>query len=72
MIRPPPEVLAALARSNDRILPWLREWRQKELDQLPFTSQASVAVAQGRCQVLTELCRLVQESPDVVAKLRQG
>jgi hypothetical protein len=72
MTRPPPDALHALARSSNALLPWLREWRQKELEQLPFTSAGNVAVAQGRCQVLTELCRLVQESPDAVAKLRQG
>jgi hypothetical protein len=72
MSRLPPDVVQALARSSNTILPWLREWRQKELEQLPFASAGTVAIAQGRCQVLTELCRLVQESPDTVAKLRQG
>lgn len=70
MTRPPPEVLVALARGSNTVLPWLQEWRQRELEQLLFVSQASVAVAQGRCQMLTELCRLVQNAPDVAAKLR--
>jgi hypothetical protein len=70
MTRPPPEVLVAIARASNMVLPWLQEWRQRELEQLPFVSAASVAVAQGRCQMLTELCRLMQDAPDVAAKLR--
>jgi len=70
MTRPPPEVVVALARASNMILPWLTEWRQRELEQLPFVAPASVAVAQGRCQMLTELYRLVQDAPDVAAKLR--
>jgi hypothetical protein len=70
MTRPPPEVVMALARASNMILPWLTEWRQRELEQLPFVAPASVAVAQGRCQMLTELYRLVQDAPDVAAKLR--
>jgi hypothetical protein len=60
----------AFARASNTILPWLTEWRQRELEQLPFVAPASVAVAQGRCQMLTELYRLVQDAPDVAAKLR--
>jgi hypothetical protein len=67
--RPPDEVLAALARTNHALVPWLSEWRQKELDQLPFASPTNVAVAQGRCQVLTEMLRLVQDAKDMAAKL---
>ena len=70
MTRPPPEVVVALARASNMILPWLTEWRQRELEQLPFVAPASVGVAQGRCQTLTELYRLVQDAPDVAAKLR--
>lgn len=70
MTRPPPEVMAALARASNAVLPWLQEWRQRELEQLPFVAPTSVATAQGRCQMLTELYRLVQDAPDVAAKLR--
>lgn len=70
MKRPPAEAAAALARTGNALLPWLMEWRQRELEQLVFAGPANVAIAQGRCQVLTELCRLVQDSPEMVAKLR--
>lgn len=70
MIRLTPEVVAALARTSHVLEPWLAESRQKELDQLPFAAPANVAVAQGRCQVLTEILRLVQSSKDMAAKPR--
>lgn len=44
----------------------------RELEQLPNVAQPAVAVAQGRCQVLTELCKLLQDSPELAAKSRQG
>lgn len=72
MKRPPDDVIAALARLNHTLLPWLQEWRQREMDNLPFASVSTVAVSQGRCQVLTELCRLVQDSPNLSAKPPQG
>jgi hypothetical protein len=72
MTRPPPEVMIALARASNTLLPWLQDWRQRELDQLPYAAPANVATAQGRCQLLTELYRLVQGAPDVAAKLRSG
>jgi len=70
MIRPPAEVAMALARASNVLLPWLQEMRQRELENLPFAASTSVAIAQGRCQVLTELYRMVQSSPDMVAQLR--
>jgi hypothetical protein len=42
----------------------------RELEQLPNVAQSAVGVAQGRCQVLTELCKLLQDSPELVAKSR--
>lgn len=72
MTRPPQDVILALARLNNTIGPWLQEWRQREMDQLLFTSSANVGIAQGRCQVLTELCKLVQDSPDMAAQSRKG
>lgn len=70
MTRPPAEVVVALARTSHVLTPWLREWRQKELDQLPFAAPNNVAIAQGRCQVLTEVLRLVQGAQDTAAKSR--
>ena len=72
MTRPPQDIILALARMSNTIAPWLQEWRQKEMDQLLFTSPANVGIAQGRCQVFTELCKLVQDSPDMAAQPRKG
>lgn len=70
MIRPSPEVIKALAasvRQYPAITEWLQEWRMHELEQLPSVAQ-NVTLAQGRCQVLTELSKLVSESPEIAAK----
>ena len=70
MIRPPPEVITALATSVRQypiIAEWLKEWRMHELEQLPSVAQ-NTALAQGRCQILTELSKFVSESPEIAAK----
>ena len=70
----PPEVIHALANSVHQypvIQEWLGEWRMSELERLPSTGQ-NVTLAQGRCQVLGELYKLVSESPDLAAKSRRG
>jgi hypothetical protein len=70
MIRPPPEVIKALATSVRQypiIAEWLKEWRMHELEQLPSVAQ-NTALAQGRCQILTELSKFVSESPEIAAK----
>lgn len=74
MKRPEPEVvkaLAALSRQYPDFLTWLRDWRQLELDALPYNGQ-NMAVAQGRCQVLSELVRLATDAPELAAKSKQG
>ena len=71
MIRPSPEVIKALAASVRQypvLAEWFQEWRAHELEQLPSVAQQSVALAQGRCQVLTELSKFVNESPEIAAK----
>jgi len=70
MIRPTPEVTKALAASVRQypvIAEWLAEWRMHELEQLPNVAQ-NTALAQGRCQILTELSKFVSESPEIAAK----
>lgn len=74
MKQPTPEVIDALARSVRQypvIAEWLGEWRMSELERLPSVGQ-NVTLAQGRCQVLGELYKLVSESPDLAAKPRRG
>lgn len=70
MIRPDPKIVKALAvcvRQYPELLEWVNNWRQHELEQLPNVSN-NVALAQGRCQVLSELAKLMNESPDLAAK----
>jgi hypothetical protein len=69
-----PELILALANSVRQypvIQEWLGEWRMSELERLPSVGQ-NVTLAQGRCQVLGELHKLVSESPDLAAKPRRG
>lgn len=74
MIRPAPELVEMLARMASHypeITKWLNEWRMHELEQLPNVSSTSVMLAQGRCQVLTELCKLVNSSRNLAAQSRK-
>ena len=69
MKRPSPEVIKALAntvRQYPEVLEWLEGWRT-EVEQLPNVAQ-NTALAQGRCQILIELSKLVKESPETAAK----
>jgi hypothetical protein len=71
MIRPTPEVTKALAACVNQypaLADWLAEWRQHELEQLPNVAQEKVTLAQGRCQILSELSKFVSESPEIAAK----
>lgn len=74
MVRPPPEIVqmwASLSRSHPHLSDWLEEWRQRELDQLPYVAGANVMLAQGRCQVLTEIHKLVHDAPELSAEFRR-
>jgi len=69
-----PEVIQALANSVRQypvIIEWLGEWRMSELERLPSVGQ-NVTLAQGRCQVLGELHKLLNESPALAAKSHRG
>lgn len=70
-----PELIHALANSVRQypiILEWMGEWRMTELERLPSVGPQSVTLAQGRCQILSELYKLMNESPDLAAKSRRG
>jgi hypothetical protein len=72
MRRPSDEVVQAMAAINRQyplFVEWLYEWRLQEFEQLPSVT-TNVATAQGRCQVLSEICKLVKNSPELVAKSR--
>ena len=73
MIRPTPEVmksLAVMSRQYPEILAWLTEWQTHELEKLPSVLQ-NTALAQGRCQVLSELHKVITESPETVSAKSQ-
>ena len=66
MINPKPEVvksIATVSRQYPEILEWFKEWRDHELQTLPSVLQ-NTALAQGRCQVLSEITRLIEQSPE--------
>ena len=66
MINPKPEVvreIATVCREHPNVLNWLKEWRDHELSKLPSVLQ-NTALAQGRCQVLSEITRLIEQSPE--------
>ena len=75
MIRPDEKELAAItnvAKHNPEFLQWLSNWSNHELRQLPNVPSSIVQLAQGRCQVLTELHKLLQDSIDSKAQPRRG
>ena len=70
MINPKPEVvksIATVSRQYPEILEWLKEWRDHELQTLPSVLQ-NTALAQGRCQVLSEITRLIENGFELIHK----
>ena len=65
------EQIARMGAQYPEFVLWLNEWRTRELDTLPVAAQNVVGVSQGRCQVLTELCKLVNTARDVSAQSRK-
>lgn len=66
MKRPDDQALKSLAmmvRAQPEILDWVRSWRDHELGRLPHVVNTP-AIAQGRCQVLIELCEIMEQSPE--------
>jgi len=71
MKRPSPEVVKAVAqivKQYPEFAKWIQEWGSDELSRLPNVAAENVTLAQGRCQVLLELVKLVVESPELAAK----
>jgi len=74
MIRPEPQMVEMIARMGahyPEVAKWLNDWRMHELEQLPNVAPHIVNTAQGRCQVLTELCKLVNTSRELSAQSRK-
>lgn len=61
--------LAAVAKMYPAATTYFREWKDKELEQLPSVT-GNTMIAQGRCQVLMELVKLLQNAPDLAAKIK--
>lgn len=61
----------AIVKQYPRFKDWLDRWLQAELNNLPFTADTRTGVQQGRCQVLMELSKFLQEAPDNAAKRKQ-
>lgn len=75
MIRPDTRILYALTnltRTHPDVVAWLDASLDKELRAMPYTAQAMVGVAQGRCQLLTELLNIVKQSPTTTARPHGG
>jgi hypothetical protein len=67
MIKPDSDVIKAFAHVSQnvpRVGAYLIEWCDHEVNRLPVTATGNQAVASGRCQVLQELCRLLQDAPN--------
>lgn len=70
MIQPKTEQIRAIAAvtvSNPRFVEWLTIWAEHELSTLP-TILGNTQVAQGRCQVLQELVKLLKDAPNLAAQ----
>lgn len=50
--------LRQMARHNPQVVEFLNEWRQAELESLPFATN-NLDVCRGRVQTLTELQRFL-------------
>jgi len=75
MFNPDEKQIHALAYVKDNVpgvTEWLELWAEVELDRLPNVPSASVAVAQGRCQVLKEVLKAFQDAPTMVANPHRG
>ena len=64
MMRPNPDDLisiASTAKQQRRFVEFVQRCRDHEIDALP-KQMVNVALMQGRCQVLQELCKLFEDA----------
>jgi len=74
MIKPDEEVVRAFAHIAQNVpaaKAFIDEQYRTELERLPVAN-GSTGIAQGRCQVLQELHRLLNDAPEIVADARKG
>ena len=65
------EAMAIVAKRNPELMEFLRAAYMHELEQLPQAT-GNPALAQGRCQVLGELYKLILSAPELTAKPYQN
>ena len=65
------EALSVVSRQHLVVRTWFEEWNAFELARLPTVSM-NTAVAQGRCQVLGEIVKLIETSPALAAQPEPG
>lgn len=63
------QAIAQVAVHNPRFCEWLQSWYVSELERLPQAVNNS-AVAQGRCQVLGEIIKVIKNGPEMAAQSR--
>jgi len=74
MIQPNARTIKALAHIKQNVPAveeWLEEWFATEINRLPQTI-SNVAIAQGRCQVLGEICNTLKKAPELAAQSNEG
>lgn len=72
MIRPDEDTLKSFAhiyQNVPRVVEFFEKQYRSELERLPVAT-SNLAVAQGRCQVLGEICKLLADAPN--AEPRRG
>jgi len=72
MIKPSDELVKVIAVTSSRhpeFKKFFQEWYMAELTKLP-NALNNTGVQQGRAQVLTELMKLIEQAPEIVAERR--
>jgi|SanBayMetagenome_1026888.scaffolds.fasta_scaffold230480_2 hypothetical protein len=69
-MRPTPQQLQTIARvakQHPEFVDWLTEIRSQELDSLPYVVN-NPQLTQGRCQMVTEIIKLLKDAPSLAAR----
>jgi hypothetical protein len=72
VIKPEPRVIKAMGmfvRQHPDFLEWLEGVYNRELEALPSVI-INVGIAQGRCQALGDIVKLMKDAPSIAAKLQ--
>lgn len=63
------KLIAVTSRHHPEFKEWFNEWYMAELTKLPHAIN-NTGVQQGRAQVLSELTKLIDKAPEIVAQRR--